>query len=411
MSNLPQENFIWDLHIHTCECPKGSSEFSTLTVKEYVDTLLESFAPHPDLTMISFTDHNQISSSVYKEFFSRNTDIHVIPGVEVDCTVYIDSKPVTTYKHLIFYFDDKRFDFDRHPKMINDFIKNAKDSNGAVSLDHFLHFLLTNVKIRFLVSPHAWKQGKRGVDYEWCAEEITNRNIDMYLDQFFCFLEASGESDIAKGKEMLEAFERDEKISIIAFSDSNNKAKLEDYLSNPHQFFSAMPSFEGLRMVGSEPRRISKTKTALTDEEKGKYLGAIVCKDGSVVSLSPKMNVIIGGRGSGKSILLESIDLAQRKQDNSSKRDNRQEDRDDYISSLGFSVRMMNGSPLGRDFSFQFFKQNYVYSLFDGISNLTSKPIFKPYFDSLEKADPSKVKNDYIDVLDKPFELICDIDP
>ena len=36
---IQTESAIWDLHIHTCNCPKGSNEFSKLKVSEYVEKI------------------------------------------------------------------------------------------------------------------------------------------------------------------------------------------------------------------------------------------------------------------------------------------------------------------------------------------------------------------------------------
>ena len=99
------ESSVWDLHIHTCDCPKASGDFRNLSVQQYIDGLLEIFKGHPDLSLISFTDHNHISKRVYDEFQSRGTSINVLPGIE--CDLFLDKeareKDANGFKHIIFY--------------------------------------------------------------------------------------------------------------------------------------------------------------------------------------------------------------------------------------------------------------------------------------------------------------------
>ena len=49
--------------------------------------------------MISFTDHNSVSEDVYTEFSSRNTNIALLPGIEIDMKLTDDGKD----KHLVAY--------------------------------------------------------------------------------------------------------------------------------------------------------------------------------------------------------------------------------------------------------------------------------------------------------------------
>lgn len=128
-----------------------------------------------------------------------------------------------------------------------------------------------------------------------------------------CFWETSNHSNIIKAIDFLKEFDKNEKVSVISFSDSNNTEKLIEYLNNPNQYFAALPTFEGVRMVGSDCRRIKFEKTILTESNKGLYIGKV--KQGNnELFLSPKLNVIIGGRGSGKSLLIDGVALVLKKQ-------------------------------------------------------------------------------------------------
>lgn len=116
LDSVVENDSIWDLHIHTCECPKGSSEFIKLSVDEYVSSLVDIFKDYHDLKMISFTDHNRINDEVYKAFYARKTGIKLIIGVEVDVYLTSSDAEEKVYKHIIFYFDDEKFDIDADSK-------------------------------------------------------------------------------------------------------------------------------------------------------------------------------------------------------------------------------------------------------------------------------------------------------
>lgn len=388
------ENFIWDLHIHTCDCPKGSSEFSNLFIEEYLDKVIDVFLNYKDLKMISFTDHNFISANVYKAFIKRNTGISVIPGIEVDIYLDEESEKKNDFKHIIFYFDDRKFNFEKHAKMIND-----KINNHPIKIYDFLNFLITEMKdIPFLISPHFMKQESRSIDASWSNPEKTEKEIDKYMDQMFCFWEASGISNISRAIEFLKDFERKNKISIISFSDSNNITKLENYLKNPPQYFKALPNFEGLRMVGSDFRRICENKISINESDFGKYIGKIIQGDNEI-SFSTNLNTIVGGRGSGKSLLIDGIALYLNP-DVSNEKLLLPDDRVDYIKNMGFKVLNLKDEELeNHNFKFDYYNQGYVNHLFDRNSDIVSSHYFKDEFNKLEKKDAIVIKSSILQTL------------
>ena len=101
-NHIVLESSLWDLHIHTCDCPKASGDFKGMSVSDYIDKLVEIFRKYSDLSLISFTDHNHISKRVYDEFESRKTGISVLPGIE--CDVFLDKetkdKDAKGFKHV-----------------------------------------------------------------------------------------------------------------------------------------------------------------------------------------------------------------------------------------------------------------------------------------------------------------------
>lgn len=177
MQKILNNSSIWDLHIHSCNSPKSSGDFQKMNVKTYVDKLLEIFKDYPGLSMISFTDHNVILYDVYKEFYSRKSNIELIPGIEID----VDIDDISDSKHLIFYFNVDEAKLEEFSIKINNLLKGKK----SIKINELLQKLV-EFKIEFLISPHAFKQNKRSINYDWNDQDITNDNIYKYMAPFFC---------------------------------------------------------------------------------------------------------------------------------------------------------------------------------------------------------------------------------
>lgn len=360
MDNICLQSAIWDLHIHSNQCTKPDKELAKLTTKEYVDQLIGLFAKYPALEMISFTDHNSISEEVYREFSTRDTDITLLPGIEIDMKLADDGES----KHLVVYFDitaqDERFS--AFCKKINSFIHDHGISNENPILISTLLDYLIDLKIEFAISPHAMKQGNRAITWDWSVDGGEDPNIEKYIDQFFVLWETSGYSQVAYAIEYLKKINAEEKESIVAFSDSKDFEKLKKYLDSPDQYFAALPNFTGLKMVGSEVRRITRDLQGVPEEDKGKYIGKVVLH-GDTIPLSPKLNVIIGGRGSGKSVLLDRIATALNKE----KGEGSIKDADRVaflLLAMPEIYSLANQKIEDGVFSFEFFNQSYVTDLF-----------------------------------------------
>lgn len=135
---------IWDLHIHTCKCPKASSEFKGMSIDDYINKLLTLFKNYPNLEMISFTDHNQMSYDVYKEFSLRDTNIKLIPGIEVD--VKLDNSE--DIKHLIVYFNIDVDKLETFSKELNEFLVDKV----PIKIEELLNYLVEK-SFEFVLSP------------------------------------------------------------------------------------------------------------------------------------------------------------------------------------------------------------------------------------------------------------------
>ncbi len=377
---------IWDLHIHSNQCSSAPPRMKALGVPKYIDGLLDVFILYRDLDMISFTDHNSISAEVYNEFLSRQTGIRLLPGVEVDTQL----EEGEASKHLIVYFD--AVDDADKIGVLSTWANAALSGvgpNNPMDIDVLLNKLL-ELRMPFVLSPHAMKQGKRGFEYDWHCLDDPSAEARKYIDQFFCFWETGGKSSIAHAVEFLREVDAAERVSVISFSDSKDYDKLEDYLKDPPQYFWALPTFRGLQMVGSDAHRITKTKEEIPDNALGSYLGE-VCFDGQSIELSSRLNAVIGGRGSGKSLLLDGLSLALGDPNGLVS-----QARADYLRNHDVVVKSSRGDTVsGGSFAYDYFNQSYVAKLFLEEGDAYKEALtsyFATGFDSVAEIDEAGVK-------------------
>lgn len=376
-NRILNDSSIWDLHIHTCKCPKSTGEFQKMDIDTYINTLLTIFRDYPDLSLISFTDHNIISYDVYKAFIERKTGINIIPGIEID----VDIDGIKDSKHMLFYFNIDFEKLENFSKSINKHMAGK----ASIKIEKILDFLISK-KIEFVISPHAFKQGKRGIEYDWNDEDSAGSSAHKFMDQLFCFWEASGHSDIANAIDFLKRIDKEDIISVISFSDSSDEKKLREYLSAPTQYFKSLPNFKGLQLAGTDCRRILKEKKSINEDNTGNYVGSINIK-GEEIELSDRLNAIVGGRGSGKSLLLDNMALHM----DSSIRENKvlADDRIDFLDTISIKLKNLDGTSIDLDNKkIDYFNQSYVSKIFN--SNNISKEIetyFADEFRNIENID------------------------
>lgn len=387
---------IWELHIHSNQCFSADKELKKLSIPDYVTSLLEVLDGYEDLEMISFTDHNQICFDLYKEFISRDSRFVLLPGVEIDVCLFPNGKKKDS-KHIVAYFDaaDDIDKIEKLSKEINKFMEENHIGVQKTEKPIYIHELLdklVSLNIQFVLSPHAMKQTNRDIDADWHAMEDAERKGEMkkYLDQFFCFWESSGTRQIHYASDFLREMDCGERVSIVAFSDSKDFNKLEQYLDNPCQYFNSLPNFNGLKMAGSEISRITREQYCTESIELGSYIGTILFED-QRIELTPRLNAIIGGRGSGKSVLLDS--LANYLGQSECRLD---KTRADFIKQFQVNLKSMSGTIINPgQFRFDYYNQSYIAKLFEKQGdefNAELEKYFSSAFLNIEKIEVSAIK-------------------
>ena len=403
MDKILRNTNIWDLHIHTPLGTPTKKNYGNASTEEFIDTIIDIYnKSNNKIGMISFTDHNKINADAY-ELFKIKSDIAIIPGIEVD--VYLSEKDKDS-KHIIFYFDEEELENIRELKtLVEDYI----ESNEKVIFEDFIMYLVVKRK-HFAVSPHAFKQGKRGIDNDWFDEERASRGANEFTGLIFPFWEAAGKTDICKAIEFLNEQYNDEynNQSVIAFSDSADYKKLQNYINNPHQYFRCLNSFKGLLLAGSDPDRIiyeNENRPLCNPSEKIKSIRLSndlrEIKKNNVIEIefSDRLNAIVGGRGKGKSALLDAIVYAL----NENEIENRT--RRDFVKKFHVEITNFNDGLMPSDVKFLYFSQSYISKLFDGESQSRLESFFKKEF--AHNSDVTDGTSDLHAKMEK--SILCDV--
>ena len=375
MEKIVYDAQIWDLHVHTpYKYNKSANSYNNDTNQEFVDKIVKIINDSTNkLKMISFTDHNFFNEEVYNLFkkYVERLDIQIIPGIEVDLKLSINDKKT---KHILFYFSED-IKYDAIAKLLNEHIKTQ---DNDILFDEFVTFLFEN-NIKFAISPHAFKQGTRGIQTEWNDDDDSknHQRIKMYSTNFFVFWEAD-KSSVPKAKEFIERYYEEGKEAIANFSDSHDYETFEKYLNSPTQYFYSLNNFNGILMASSEMSRITPTIKEKANNQKIKE----VIIDGKSILLSDKLNVIIGGRGKGKSILLDKIGFYF--ECNRELKNNMNSNRRKFLDKFSIKVLNFNNNEINKDFKVKYLHQAYIDALFSDESSKKIESYFSEEFEMVK---------------------------
>jgi ABC-type lipoprotein export system ATPase subunit/histidinol phosphatase-like PHP family hydrolase len=293
-----------DLHIHSYGEDTGSFDVKDeqMTPINIVDTAIEF-----GLKIISITDHNEILNCKIALDYAVNKDILVIPGIEVSTTqghllVYFESfKSLRLFHGKLSISDDKK----RCSQGIVECLDFAKQLNGFGILAHIeLDSGFEKTVVRFNAQ----------MDDLFCHEsllalEISNKlSLDLYTDSD---TNTNHKALVKERRNRLNLHE-DSILPKVMSSDSHSINKLgtnADGNKKLTRFKVDDPDFGSLRiaLINHESRvRIEE----VIPERIPKILGVSIkggLLDNQVVNFSDNLTCIIGGRGTGKSTLMEII--------------------------------------------------------------------------------------------------------
>ena len=292
-----------DLHIHSF----GASASYDVRDESMLPEIIIDKAIENDLKIISITDHNNIGNVFSAVEYSKDKNILIIPGVELS----------TTQGHLLLYFKEVtdlssfigKMDFSEDRKFclkgIVECLKIADQYNGFGILAHIevdAGFEKTIGKINPQVHEIFKQNNLLGL-------EITRKeNFDLYT---------SSDSNVERRKlietkrDSLRVGEEYELAKILS-SDSHSLVQL-GLNSEGNKKLTRIKvdelSFDSVRIAFLSPSSRVRVEDLLPTKIPHfigiKFEGGLLADQ--VIRLSNNLTCIIGGRGTGKSTLLESI--------------------------------------------------------------------------------------------------------
>jgi hypothetical protein len=247
-----------DFHIHTVKSISDSSfEFSLETLKEYVGKL--------SIDCIAITNHNLFDKDQFEEI-NLELGIKVFPGIEIDLEG----------GHILLISENENLrDFDGKCKKVQDLIQTKDDSIDYEQLiDIFLD--LEN----YLLIPHYDKK-----------PNIKPDTLNKLGDNIFA-------GEVTSLRKFKTCIKEENRLTPVIFSDCRIAEGMENF-STRQTFIDV----EETSLNAIKGCLYDKTKVFLSEKNKNAFFQAT--DDG--IMLSTSLNVIIGGRSSGKTYTLDKI--------------------------------------------------------------------------------------------------------
>lgn len=354
-SCMEQKWLLCDLHMHSQYSGVKKSgdkcRVKDMPASEYVDKLREA-----GVELFSITDHNYFADNYYDEIDkcinTNNLCMKIVNGVELDAYIELNKEKLESI-HVCIYFSDAV-----NRKALHDAIDKLYKNGGKPLFENIIDRLF-ELKSKFIIIPHGDKQ--KGIfnlikdipsdnsdDFYkyamykifnafdvkpkffsksegfWAAEfykktEKFQKIIERYNDVGLDALQNNIKSKI---KDATKELSKDEQevydyimrygsyFAYFSFSDWHNAEKYDPKIKN-FVFGSLEYGFEAIELATLDPvSRIEQSETENHIPVPSTLLKTVRFKiDGAEkeVNFSPGLNVIVGKRGSGKTLLLSVI--------------------------------------------------------------------------------------------------------
>lgn len=299
-----------DLHIHSdfSRKTKNDDYKGTFTIEKLYSKLIKE-----NVEIFSITDHNILNLEAYKEYFEKHNsddDPLLLTGVELD----IEGTNKTFHSLLIFNCCDYE-----GTKKINDKLEKKYSVNACDIFKRKLNFndIITLFDDQdFFFIPHAGNT----------SSIIDGYKDDIAVAQKMLILLQSPLEKVNEKKRQIynegfdlkldKAFQNKNDFAYIEFSDNHF---VEGYPCNHmgdrgiHKFYYVKGSknYETLRLSFIDPKSRIKSSAEYNDLCKPRdYISTLEIGKNKLLNetkllFSPHLNVIIGGRSSGKSLLMD----------------------------------------------------------------------------------------------------------
>ena len=349
----------WDLHLHT----PNSTDYLDKSVT--ANDIIETLKPN-NIRVVGITDHHIIKIEYIRELQRlAGNEITILPGVEIRT-----SGGGAENIHVIGIFKEDSNDA-KLAKIQSDLYSKGgineqkeqgrKDDEIYMDLKTAFSIIRDNGGISIIHSGSKSngldRETTNSLPYGQALKGDISKNVDIF--------EVGKFEDIKNYKKNV--FKEIPSRPLILSSDNHD---IKNYASCKYTWIKADPSFEGLRQTLYEPEeRISYEEPV--SKKSYNIIKSISIESPEIynktICFSPYLNTIIGGRSSGKSLLLASI---AKKNNIESKAKSKEmpyaEDYEKFVQSIADNLQI-NWADLreGQDATereIEYFRQDYMYS-------------------------------------------------
>jgi predicted ATPase len=344
----------WDLHFHT---PKSYDyKDNSVTAADIISNLKKS-----EISVVAITDHHHIDIELIADLQSKGKieGITVLPGIE-----FLSDSKGSEPVHFIGIFSEAAnlphiWGQLQHLTPIHNIQGSGKKHNEIYC--NLLETISLIKKLGGIVSIHAGNKSNS-------VENITNSlphgiaqktDIASQVDIY----ELGKVSDQLGYKTIV--FPAIKKIlPMIICSDNHNS---NNYLLKENCWIKADPTFEGLKQIIYEPELRVSIQANLPEDKAGYLIiDRIVLNNPNIenkeIFINSNLNCIIGGRSTGKSILLAS--LAKKLKTDKPVKFEHNPKYDDFVQSVSDSLTIFWKDGQEQDErEIEYFEQGYMFSL------------------------------------------------
>ncbi|KUK49773.1 MAG: PHP N-terminal domain protein [Parcubacteria bacterium 33_209] len=252
-----------DLHLHTIPIDDKDCNF------EFDVTKFQSFVDQLFIDAVAVTNHNLFNLNQFKEIARILKNVVIFPGIEMD---FEDG-------HLLLISENDNLD-DFNQKC--EFVENEIRNGNKITISKLKEIFVDLSK--YLLIPHYDKKPK-----------VCQSVIDSLKDHVFT-------GEVQSPKKFSRTVKESDSLTPVVFSDARVSTNLDiEKYQGKHTFIKTNSALLTLSVIKTALR--DKNKVFLTNS--GKHDFFQVFRNGQ--ELSNGLNIVIGGRSSGKTYLLNRL--------------------------------------------------------------------------------------------------------
>lgn len=294
-----------DIHIHTSENPNIAND--TYDVQTLVKQI--SNMTHGNSMLLSLTDHNTINKKAYLAL--REQIPHVLLGAELHIKKYESAPPY--HCHIIFNSEITEESIDSINSILDQLYPDKVVTDDTEDVPNIEKISNAFDNYDYILLPHGG-QSHRTFDKATAKGHKFDTSMErsIYYNHFEGFT-ARSNSGVEETLSYFRKLGIDQFTNLITCSDNYNpsiypSAKSKDAEPFIPTWILSEPTFSGLKLALSEKSRLHYG--VLPPEKWGQSIYGVSLdseKCSIDVTMTPGLNVVIGGSSSGKTLFVDSI--------------------------------------------------------------------------------------------------------